>query len=270
MKSILYIVGLNTDSSNNLEFYMTQAFTFSKLTLGCLATFLALAMSANALAQVKLEGSDALAASLGEKLQLRIDTIADSPVPGLLELYTDRGLFYASEDGEYFLQARVYNVEDGIVDITENSLKKMRLAGIEKFKDTAIEFKAEKEKYVVNVFTDATCGYCRKLHNEMDQLNDLGITVRYLAFPRAGINSQVYNDAVSIWCSENPQDAITKAKAGERVANASCENAVAEQYNFGKQIGVSGTPNIVMPDGSVVPGYQPAKALEMALEQSAG
>ncbi|MFC4701633.1 bifunctional protein-disulfide isomerase/oxidoreductase DsbC [Glaciecola siphonariae] len=249
---------------------MTQFNSLRRLT-ALLSTFvLLLGMGSQAAAQASDVNKDALAQSLSEKLQLRIDTIADSAVPGLLELYTERGLFYASEDGNYFLQARVYNVENGVVDVTENSLKQMRLDGIDKFKDSAIEFKAKNEKYVVNVFTDATCGYCRKLHNEMDQLNELGITVRYLAFPRAGINSGVYQDAVSIWCSKNPQDAITKAKAGEQVASATCENAVAEQYNFGKQIGVNGTPNIVLPDGSVVPGYQPAKALQMALEQAAG
>ena len=211
-----------------------------------------------------------LAKTLGEKLELRIDTIVDSQVPGLLELYTDRGLFYASEDGEYFLQARIYGVSEEIFDVTENSLKAMRVDGVNQFEDSAIEFKAKDEKYVVNVFTDATCGYCRKLHNEMDQYNDLGITIRYLSFPRAGVSSPVYNEAVSIWCSKDPQDAITKAKAGEQVASASCANKVAEQYNFGKQIGVNGTPNIVLPDGSVIPGYQPAVRLQMALQQLKG
>lgn len=242
---------------------MTQGFSFRRMIGGLSLIFIA----TFSLASIAAESDrDELAASLGAKLQLRIDTIADSAVPGLLELYTDRGLFYASEDGEYFLQARVYHIEDGIVDVTENSLKKMRLDGINKFADSAIEFKAENEKYVVNVFTDATCGYCRKLHNEIDQINALGITVRYLAFPRAGLNSQVYKDAVSIWCSDDPQDAITQAKAGEQVPSASCANQVAEQYNFGKQIGVNGTPNIVLPDGSVIPGYQPAKQLELALQ----
>ena len=118
---------------------------------------------------------------------------------------------------------------------------------------------------MLNVFTDATCGYCRKLHNEMDILNDLGITVRYLAFPRQGLNSKVYSDAVSIWCSDNPQEAMTQAKAGGNVASTSCENEVAEQYNFGKAIGVNGTPNIILPDGTVIPGYQPAQALLTAL-----
>lgn len=211
---------------------------------------------------------DALIASLSAKLNLKITSIADSPVPGLKQIFTNKGLFYVSDNGEFFLQARVYNLNNGIEDETENALKGVRLEGVKQFKDSAIEFAAENEKYVINVFTDATCGYCRKLHNEMAELNDLGITVRYLAWPRAGINSAVYRDTVSIWCSEDPHQAITDAKAGKSVNNAQCENQVAEQYRFGQQIGVSGTPNIVMPDGSVIPGYQPAQALALALKEA--
>lgn len=246
-------------------YYMSIQFTVSRFVKLSFALVLSLVLSSATFAE---DNNAALAASLGAKLQLRIDSISKSPVPGLLELYTDRGLFYASEDGEYFLQARVYQVKDEIVDMTENALKQMRLDGIGQFEDSAIEFKAANEKYVVNVFTDATCGYCRKLHNEMDQLNELGITVRYLSFPRAGIDSPVYQEAVSIWCSKDPQEAITRAKAGEQVASASCANKVAEQYNFGRQIGVNGTPNIILPDGTVVPGYQPADQLALILQQS--
>lgn len=248
---------------------MTHIFFLRVLLIGLSTMTLFLGLVSQVLAQTPSADTEALTASLSQKLQLRIDAVADSEVPGLLELYTERGLFYASKNGEYFLQARVYHIEDGIVDITENSLKKMRLSGIARFEESAIEFKAKKEKYVINVFTDTTCGYCRKLHNEMDQLNKLGITVRYLAFPRAGIKSAVYTDTVSIWCAKNPSDAMTRAKAGEKIPTASCANAVADQYNFGKQIGVNGTPNIILPDGSVVPGYQPAEQLELLLQQSA-
>jgi thiol:disulfide interchange protein DsbC len=205
---------------------------------------------------------------LSQKLNLKIETIADSPVPGLRQIYTDRGVFYVSDNAEFFLQARVYNIKGPIVDETDLALKELRLSGIKRFEDSAIEFKAANEKYVINVFTDATCGYCRKLHNEMPLLNDLGITVRYLAWPRAGINSQVYRDTVSIWCSADPHQALTDAKAGQRVDSVSCENQVAEQFKFGQQIGVNGTHNIIMPDGSVVPGYQPAQELANALEMA--
>jgi thiol:disulfide interchange protein DsbC len=232
--------------------------------LSTLAGLLILSGS-NAIAQVN---DDELVASLSKKLDLEISNISDSPVPGLKQIVTDRGIFYVSDNGEYFLQARVYNIKNGIEDETEIALRNMRLQGIERFKESAIEFKAADEKYVVNVFTDATCGYCRKLHNEMNELNELGITVRYLAFPRAGLNSKEYQEAVSIWCSSDPHQAMTDAKAGKSVDNAQCENKVAQQYQFGLQIGVRGTPNIILPDGTVVAGYKPAQALAQELSNN--
>jgi thiol:disulfide interchange protein DsbC len=229
------------------------------------ATGLLLIIAGGLTSAIAQDNDDELKATIAQKLRLQVDAIADSPVPGLRQIYTDQGMFYVSDNGEYFMQARVFNIKDGIVDETDLALKELRLEGVKRFADSAIEFTADKEKYVINVFTDATCGYCRKLHNEIDQYNELGITVRYLAWPRAGINSQVYKDTVSIWCSEDQQQAITDAKAGKQVASASCENEVAEQFKFGRQVGVNGTPNIILPDGSVVPGYQPAQALAEAL-----
>jgi thiol:disulfide interchange protein DsbC len=209
---------------------------------------------------------EALEKKIETTLQMEVESIGDSPVTGLLQVLTARGLFYTSLDGNYFLQANIYNLDEDMRNETDAAMSGLRIEGLEKFTDSVIEFKAKDEKYVVNVFTDITCGYCRKLHNEMSQYNDLGITVRYLAFPRAGINSQPYNDMVSVWCADDPQKAMTDAKNGTQIPNKSCSTKVAEQYTFGQKIGVQGTPNIVMPDGSVVPGYQPAPVLAQALQ----
>jgi thiol:disulfide interchange protein DsbC len=205
-------------------------------------------------------------AKLQASLGMQVSSIGDAPVSGLLQVMTEKGLFYTSEDGKYLLQARIYNIEDGMRNVTEEALGSVRLGGLKEFKDAFIEYKADKEKYVVNIFTDITCGYCRKLHNEMDQYNALGITVRYLAFPRGGINSNSFTDMVSVWCADDKQEAMNNAKAGGTVANKNCETKVAEQYAFGQRIGVNGTPNIIMPNGSVIPGYQPPKQLEEALK----
>lgn len=205
-------------------------------------------------------------AKLQAAMGMQISAVGDSPVPGLLQVMTEKGLFYTSKDGKYLLQARIYDIENGMRNLSEEALGNVRLDGLAEFEDAVIEYKAKNEKYVVNVFTDITCGYCRKLHNEMDQYNDLGITVRYLAFPRGGLNSRTYTDMVSVWCATDKQDAMDKAKAGGSVPNKSCDSKVAEEYAFGQKIGVNGTPNIIMPDGSVIPGYQPPKKLEEALK----
>lgn len=205
---------------------------------------------------------------LTNMLGLDVETIADSPVPGLFQVSTNRGLFYVSENAQYLVQARIFNIDEGMRNETEVALASLRLEGIEALAPSAITFKAKDEKYVISVFTDITCGYCRKFHQEIDELNDAGVTVRYLAFPRAGLNSPTYNDMVSVWCSDNPQKALTEAKSGENVVTASCENKVAEQYLLGQKLGVNGTPNIILPDGSLVPGYQPANMLVKTLAQA--
>ncbi|MCW8090475.1 bifunctional protein-disulfide isomerase/oxidoreductase DsbC [Alteromonas sp. ASW11-130] len=203
-----------------------------------------------------------------ESIGLGVEAIADAPVEGLLQVTTERGLFYISEDGKYLLQARIFNVEEGMRNETELALGKLRLEGVEELSDSVIEFKAKNEKHVVHVFTDTTCGYCRKLHNEIGQYNDEGITVRYLAFPRAGLNTDNHQELVSVWCANNPQKAMTDAKSGDSVQTKTCDNQVAEHYQLGQKLGVTGTPAIILPSGMLVPGYQPANILAEALNRS--
>jgi thiol:disulfide interchange protein DsbC len=225
-----------------------------------------LILSFNVSASVETKNYDQVKAKLQAGLGMYISAIGDAPVPGLLQVVTEKGLFYASQDGKYLFRANIYSIDEGMRNITEDTLGSLRLEGLTKFQDAVIEYKADNEKYVVNIFTDITCGYCRKLHNEMDQYNDLGITVRYLAFPRGGLKSNSYDDMVSVWCADNKQAAMDNAKAGGTVASKNCQTKVAEQFAFGQKIGVNGTPNIIMPNGSVIPGYQPPKQLEEALK----
>lgn len=227
---------------------------------------LASVMAFNAFAADETQNYQQVKTKLQAALGMQINSIGDAPVQGLLQVMTAKGLFYTSLDGKYLLQARIYNIDEGMLNETEMALGNVRLDGVAEFEDTVIEYKAKNEKYVVNVFTDITCGYCRKLHNEMDEYNDLGITVRYLAFPRGGLNSNSYTDMVSVWCAEDKQKALDNAKAGDTVPGKTCQTKVAEQYAFGQKVGVNGTPNIIMPDGSVIPGYQPPRQLEEALK----
>ena len=230
------------------------------------AVVAALVLSSATGVAAQSDNLDAVKAKIQSTLGMKISAIADSPVNGLLQLETDKGLFYSSDDGKFLLQARVYNLDEGMRNETEITLSQMRLAGIEEFKDSVIEYKAKNEKYVVTIFTDINCGYCRKLHNEIDKYNDLGITVRYLAYPREGLRSATSKSMVSVWCADDKPKALTAAKNGETVKPKTCESKVAEQYAFGQRVGVNGTPNIILPDGTLIPGYQPPGILVQALQ----
>src|SRR5690606_13034670 len=122
-------------------------------------------------------------------------------------------------------------------------------------------FAPEKPKSHITVFTDTDCGYCQKLHSEVPELNRQGIEVRYLAFPRQGPGSHGYNTLVSVWCAKDPKLAMNQAKSRQEIPAASCENPVLEQFELGQLIGVNGTPSIVLANGRMIPGYQPAAEL---------
>ncbi len=216
---------------------------------------------------------DFLKNKIAKSVGLEVVKVEETPVPGIALLVTNQGVFYASYNGDYFIQGKVYSVANSVTDLAEASLAKMRLEGVKKFSEHAIVYPAKDEKYVVNVFTDITCGYCRKMHEQMDDYNARGITFRYLAYPRSGINdrlgnpTQGFKDLRSVWCNENPADALTKAKSGSTIAYRICDQPIEEEFNFGRQVGVSGTPAIILSNGMMIPGYQPPAQLEELLEK---
>lgn len=186
--------------------------------------------------------------------------ISASPINGLRTVLSDQGVFYASEDAKYFLQG-------SLIEITPNGAKDISnlplMGRLEAISDRMIRFAAEKQRYVVTVFTDITCPYCRALHKAMQKYNDLGITVRYLAFPRNGLDTKAARQMESIWTSADPKAAFTAAQQGHAPAEKKID-LVRKQYALGLQFGISGTPAIVLENGRLVSGFvKPAELLDM-------
>ncbi len=195
------------------------------------------------------------------KIGLQANKIEDAPIPGLKQILTNRGVFYTSADGQFFIAGRLFDIDAGMVNLTEEALADLRISGLNEFKDSMIVFPAKDEKYRVTVFTDTTCAYCKKMHSQMDEYNKLGITIQYLAFPRSGMNSRGWDEIQSVWCSADQQNAMTTAKNGEAIKPATCSAPIAAHYNLGQAAGVTGTPAIVFENGTMIPGYKPPQAL---------
>lgn len=194
------------------------------------------------------------------------DRIQPTPIPGLFEVTYGPQVFYVSEDGRYMVQGHLLDVS-ARKDLTEARQAELRKAAIDKIgEDNMIIFAAAKPKHTITVFTDIDCGYCRKLHSEIKQTNDLGITVRYLFFPRTGPNTESYYKAVSVWCSEDRNQALTDAKNGKELPRKTCDNPVDEDLKLVHEFGLQGTPAIVLEDGRLVPGYVPSKRLAAMLD----
>ncbi len=197
---------------------------------------------------------------------MKIDSITPSEIKGLYEVIVGANIFYVSEDGKYLLQGRMVDVA-ARKDLTEEKLAGTRKKAIEKIgQENMIVFKPKIGKYTVTVFTDIDCGYCRKLHSEIDQYLAQGITIQYLFFPRAGKDSDSYTKAVSVWCAKDRNAAFTDAKKGNTPPAKTCDNPIDKHMQLAADFDVKGTPMIVTEKGNIYPGYLPAKQLVEALE----
>ncbi|BBL70743.1 DsbC family protein [Methylogaea oryzae] len=193
------------------------------------------------------------------------ESITPSEIPGLYEVVVGPTVFYMSGDGRYLIQGKMIDVE-GHADVSEPKQAAARVAALAKIGESnMIVFAAKQPKYVVSIFTDIDCGYCRKLHSEIEQYLAEGITVRYLFFPRAGRDSDSYRKAVSVWCAKDRNAALTRAKRDEKVESKECDNPVDEHMSLGIAMGANGTPMIVTEGGEIIPGYVNAKQLAKML-----
>lgn len=215
---------------------------------------------------------DSVKQALGKLLNpssLESAEIAKSPVPDLYEVVINGHILYLTEDGNYLINGgEIIDVNQDGKNLTEERRNGIRLATLKKVNpDETVRFKPKGEtKHVLTAFTDVDCFYCAKLHLEVEKLNEAGIEMRYLAFPRAGMRSETYKTMQSVWCADDQQQAMTDAKAGKDIAEKTCSNPIAKQYELGREMGVSGTPALVMPNGELLPGYAPAEKLIQYLD----
>ena len=198
------------------------------------------------------------------------DSIKPSGVPGLSEVVYGAEVYYVSDDGRYFINGSIVDLKVG-KNITEDKRAEGRLAVISAVDEAdMIVYSPEKVKHSITVFTDIDCAYCRRMHQEMAQVNAAGIEIRYMFFPRAGKGSKSYSKAVSVWCADDRLKAMDDAKAGKTPPRKSCDNPVDKHMALVERLGITGTPTMIMTDGTVIPGYIPAERLIPALESGRG
>ncbi|MCU7905441.1 MAG: DsbC family protein [Candidatus Thiodiazotropha sp. (ex Epidulcina cf. delphinae)] len=234
-----------------------------------LSALLSIFFAAGAMAESAQQNAEMLKVreGIGKIIQQgTVSSITPTEIGGLYEVLIGPQIFYVSADGKYLLSGKLFNI-DNREDLTTPKVSQAKARFIEQAgEDGMVIFSPEKYSHTVTVFTDIDCGYCRKLHSEINDYNALGIRVRYLMYPRAGVGSPSYDKAVSVWCEDDQNDAMTRAKAGEDIEKKVCDNPVVDHLQLGKLLGVSGTPTIFLQDGDMLPGYVPAKRMSAILE----
>jgi len=214
---------------------------------------------------------DAVRQKVGEMFDMiGPDDVNVSPVAGWYTIHRGSVVAYISADGRYLLQGDLVDL-DNQVNLSENvrtNARRELMATVAD--DQTILFTPEEVKYSVSVFTDVDCTYCRRLHSQIDQYLALGIQVRYLMYPRNGPASRAWNTAEDVWCAADRQSALTMAKLDREFPTAKCDaSAIQEQYILGRDVGLTGTPAIILEDGTLIGGYLAPDQLIATLEQKA-
>lgn len=191
--------------------------------------------------------------------------LSETPVEGLLQAQINNDIVYVSSDGKYLMQGTLIDLDTrtNVTDQAKSSIRQALLKDLDP--SSPITFSPEDPEFDLLVFTDIDCGYCRKLHEQIQGYMDEGIAIHYMAFPRAGVGSDSYNKYVSAWCADDQRSALTLAKSGGDPDPASCDNPVLAQYELGQQVGVTGTPALITSDGTLIPGYMKPADLKARL-----
>ncbi len=186
------------------------------------------------------------------------DSVVPSQMGGFFEVTFGADLLYISADGRYLIQGEVFDLSTN-ENLTEAKRAGGRLEAMKQISSSQmITFAPQETKYNITVFTDIDCTYCRRLHREIDEYTDRGIAVHYVFSPRS---QKSMTKAVNVWCAADQQEAMSRAKAGEVLPDRNCNNPVSLQARVAQEIGITGTPMILLENGQVISGYVPAERL---------
>lgn len=200
--------------------------------------------------------------------QVPVNMVTPTPVPGIYEVVSGSHIVYMSADGRYMFQGEMVDVMTR-ESLTEPRRRETIRKAVSAISDEQmIIYQPDKIKHTITVFTDIDCGYCRKLHNEMGEFLDAGIRVRYMMYPRTGKGSPSYSKAVSVWCADDRNTALTDAKNGKDIDMKQCDNPIDAHMELVRELGARGTPFIVFENGQTQPGYVPARQMAQLLDHA--
>lgn len=205
-------------------------------------------------------GADKLKQALAKAMpNVKPTKISATPIDGLYEVIVGSQVVYMSDDARYMIEGDLFDLKTK-KNISEEAKSSIRMAEINKLGvENMLVYRPEKVNSTVTIITDIDCPYCRRLHSEVPEYLKNDIEVRYIFMPLKGASDM--KKTVSVWCSDDKQQALDTAKSGGVVEDKTCDNPIDEHLKLARELGIRGTPAIVLEDGHLLPGYVPIDKL---------
>ena len=201
--------------------------------------------------------------------EVQPEDVVEGPIDGWYMIQKGAIIAYVSADGRYLMQGDLIDLDqnENLSETSRNQARVKMMAGVAD--EQLIVFSPDAVKHSVSVFTDIDCTFCRRLHAQIDDYLSRGIEVRYFLYPRNGPTSPSWTKAEQVWCADDRNEALTLAKLDQTFETHSCDSStVSDHYAIGQDVGLRGTPAIVLEDGTLFSGYLEPQQLELAIVQT--
>jgi thiol:disulfide interchange protein DsbC len=233
-----------------------KSFPLFLLTISLLTSFAATAQTV----AMEQTGVDKLKQALARTMpNVKANKVSATPIDGLYEVIVGSQVVYMSDDARYMIEGDLFDLKTK-QNVSEEAKSTIRLAAISKLgEENMLVYKPENVKDTITVITDIDCPYCRRLHSEIPDYLKNDVEVRYIFMPLKG--SADMKKTVSVWCADDRQQALDTAKAGGEIEEKTCDNPIRAHLKLARELGIRGTPAIVLEDGQLLPGYVPVDKL---------
>jgi thiol:disulfide interchange protein DsbC len=232
-----------------------------------LTTLLSITLLTSTLAvSAETANTEKLKQALAKKMpKVKTTKISESPIAGLYEVVIGSQVIYMSIDARYIIEGDLIDIDEN-KNISDTAKSSIRLGVIDTLGEkNMVVYKPKKTKSVITVVTDIDCPYCRKLHSEVPEYLKNNVAVRYIFMPLKGKDD--VEKTISVWCSDNQQEALDKAKAGKEITKKTCDNPIQKHMRASQDLGIRGTPAIIFENGEMIPGYVPVAKVIAKLEK---
>ncbi|MEJ6002634.1 DsbC family protein [Paucibacter soli] len=207
---------------------------------------------------------------MGKKLGMTPSRIESSPIAGFYEVTVLSNIYYVDRDGKWLFDGHLVDMDTKRsltaakkADLATKGLPPMDWRSLNLADAIKTTLGQATPGRVLVTFEDPNCGYCKKLHPELAKIQNL--TVYTFPVSVLGPASEAKNN--DLWCAKDRVAAWTTVMQGGDVkADGECDtSAIKRNGLLAQRLGVSGTPTIFLADGSRVPGYIDAAAIEAKL-----